>query len=193
MFHNPASQDRFLKKPAKYEFETLDVFQILYYAELDECLKQYEAGVNLCKDTELQFILSAICDANSPKVTQGFIDGKHADIYNELKQMVYDKEAMDMLFSEELAHTDWVTMEKEIKNLKSDNSDMEQQLANKDQQIANKDKQIANKDQQIANKDQQIAEKDSQISDLMNNNSDMEQQIAALKKELEKAKSSLNP
>ena len=29
MFHNPASPDRFLKKPAKYEFETLDVFQIL--------------------------------------------------------------------------------------------------------------------------------------------------------------------
>ena len=65
----------------------------IYYAELDECLKQYEAGVNLCGDTELQFILSAICDANSSKVTQEFIDGKHTDIYNELKQMVLDKEA----------------------------------------------------------------------------------------------------
>ena len=34
MFHNPASPDRFLKKPAKYEFETLDVFQILYVLKI---------------------------------------------------------------------------------------------------------------------------------------------------------------
>ena len=63
----------------------------IYYAELDECLKQYEAGINLCGDPELQFILSAICDANSPKVTREFIDGKHTDIYNELKQIALDK------------------------------------------------------------------------------------------------------
>ena len=28
------------------------------------------------------------------KVAREFIDGKHTDIYNELKQMVLDKEAM---------------------------------------------------------------------------------------------------
>ena len=164
----------------------------IYFAELDECLKQYEAGVNLCGNPELQFILSAICDANSPKITQEFIDGKHTDIYNELKQMAFDKEAMEMLFSEELAHTDWVTMEKEIRNLENDNSDKDQMLANKDQMLAEKDGQISALLSDNSDKEQRI-------SVLLNDNSNKEQQIAeqahqlsALKEELERLKASLN-
>ena len=184
-----------------------DRLQKIYYAELDECLKQYEAGVDLCGNLELQFILSAICDANSTKVAREFVDGKHADIYNELKQMAFDKEAMEMLFSEELAHTDWVTMEKEIQELKNNNSDKDQLIANKNQQIAEKEDQIAVLMNDNSDKDQQIADKDSRISILMNDNfnkdqqitekdqqlADKDNQLSALKEELERIKASINP
>ena len=122
---------------------------------------------------------------NSPKITQEFIDGKHTDIYNELKQMAFDKEAMEMLFSEELAHTDWVTMEKEIRNLENDNSDKDQMLAEKDDQISALLSDNSDKEQRISvllndnsNKEQQIAEQAHQLS--------------ALKEELERLKASLN-
>ena len=171
----------------------------IYFAELDECLKQYEAGVNLCGNPELQFILSAICDANSPKITQEFIDGKHTDIYNELKQMAFDKEAMEMLFSEELAHTDWVTMEKEIRNLENDNSDKDQMLAEKDDQISVLLSDNSDKEQQISILLNDNSNKEQRISVLLNDNSNKEQQIAeqahqlsALKEELERLKASLN-
>ena len=99
--------------------------------------------------------------------------------------MAFDKEAMEMLFSEELAHTDWVTMEKEIRNLENDNSDKDQMLAEKDDQIS------------VLLSDN--SDKEQRISVLLNDNSNKEQQIAeqahqlsALKEELERLKASLN-
>ena len=52
--------------------------QKIYFVELDECLRQYKAGINLCcTDAELQFHLSAICDINDPYIAKSLVDGKH--------------------------------------------------------------------------------------------------------------------
>ena len=104
-----------------------------------------------------------------------------------------------MLFSEELAHTDWVTMEKEIRNLENDNSDKDQMLAEKDDQISALLSDNSSKEQQISVLLSENSDKEQRISVLLNDNSNKEQQIAeqahqlsALKEELERLKASLN-
>ena len=92
MFHNPASPDRFLKKPARYEFETLDVFQILwnmkkwysFYAE-NEQISDMLQSFNMLIDVESEKLQQVVAEIPFPAGFSFIPWGHHCLIITKCK------------------------------------------------------------------------------------------------------------